>query len=326
MPAAVAEEEKMKKFASIVAGLVAAVMLISATACDPDEPIAATGIVLDQTELSLTVGESVTLTATVTPDNATDKSVTWTSSDPAVATVEGGEVTAIAEGGATITAACGEVSASVSCTVSAAQQPVRTTVTEAEWEAAFAEEHFENFCMKVSAYEYMEAGGEPIPLYTMEYTAADGKRHLVMSGVGEFASMREETYEVYTDTSITSYSKQADGSWQTAKLEYTGDCHVGIRGIPLSAWRALRGKYEEFTPPSEEEAYYTATVEVVGEGVDSGANPSTDRYKVWFRDGVLYQVESIPVETNGSAEAITVSFTFGGQSIDELPPEVGTIS
>ena len=62
-----------------------------------------TGVTLNKTELSLTVGESATLTATVTPANATDKSVMWSSSDPSVATVENGRTTAVGEGTATVT-------------------------------------------------------------------------------------------------------------------------------------------------------------------------------------------------------------------------------
>ena len=64
-----------------------------------------TGITLSQTEAVVTIGgETLTLTATVNPDNATDKTVTWTSSDPSVATVADGVVTAVAAGTATITA------------------------------------------------------------------------------------------------------------------------------------------------------------------------------------------------------------------------------
>ena len=64
-----------------------------------------TGITLSQTEAAMTVGgETLTLTATVAPDDATDKTVTWTSSDPTVATVADGVVTAVAAGTATITA------------------------------------------------------------------------------------------------------------------------------------------------------------------------------------------------------------------------------
>ena len=62
-------------------------------------------VTLDKTEGVLTVGNTVTVTATVTPDTATNASVTWTSSDEAIATVNSeGKITAVAPGTATITA------------------------------------------------------------------------------------------------------------------------------------------------------------------------------------------------------------------------------
>ena len=82
--------------------------------------IPATGVTLDKTTLSLTEGESATLTATVEPENATDKAIVWTSSDNAVATVENGVVTAVKAGTATITAACGSAKAECTVTVTAA--------------------------------------------------------------------------------------------------------------------------------------------------------------------------------------------------------------
>lgn len=63
------------------------------------------GITLDKTEGVLTVGNTVTVTATVIPDTATNASVTWTSSNKAIATVDSeGKITAVAPGTATITA------------------------------------------------------------------------------------------------------------------------------------------------------------------------------------------------------------------------------
>ncbi len=81
-------------------------------------------IALSKTEGVLTVGNSVTVTATVTPDNATNTTVNWTSSDEAVATVDSnGKVTAVAAGSATITATSesdGDVSADYALTVNKA--------------------------------------------------------------------------------------------------------------------------------------------------------------------------------------------------------------
>ena len=79
-----------------------------------------TGVTLSQSSATLEIGETVTLTATVAPSDATDKTVTWSTSDAKVATVEGGKVTAVAEGSATITAAAGGKSATCSVTVKTA--------------------------------------------------------------------------------------------------------------------------------------------------------------------------------------------------------------
>lgn len=90
-----------------------------------------TGISLDQTAISLVEGESLKLNATVTPDNATDKTVTWTSSDQAVATVDGsGQVTAVAEGTAVITAQAGDKTATCDVTVNAKEIPLENIVVE----------------------------------------------------------------------------------------------------------------------------------------------------------------------------------------------------
>lgn len=74
-------------------------------------------ITLNKTQLSLVKGATETLTATVLPTTATDKAVTWESSDTAVATVENGVVTAVAAGNATITAKAGEKTATCAVTV-----------------------------------------------------------------------------------------------------------------------------------------------------------------------------------------------------------------
>ena len=84
----------------------------------PDNPIPVSSVILNKSELILTVGESEVLNATVTPDNATDKTVTWKSSNTAIAVVDAnGKVSAISSGSATIAAMAGEKSATCVVTV-----------------------------------------------------------------------------------------------------------------------------------------------------------------------------------------------------------------
>lgn len=79
--------------------------------------ISVESITLNKPQLSLVKGATETLTATVLPTTATDKTVIWESSDTAVATVENGVVTAVAAGNATITAKAGEKTATCAVTV-----------------------------------------------------------------------------------------------------------------------------------------------------------------------------------------------------------------
>ncbi|MBP5382310.1 MAG: Ig domain-containing protein [Bacteroidales bacterium] len=80
--------------------------------------VAVESVSLDKSELSLVVGEEATLTATVKPDEATDKEVSWSSSDPSVATVdEGGKVVAKAAGTTAVTVTTKDGAKSASCAV-----------------------------------------------------------------------------------------------------------------------------------------------------------------------------------------------------------------
>ena len=98
-----------------------------------------TDVSLNKTSLTLTDGGSETLTATITPDNATNQNVTWKSSNPSVATVdESGKVTAVAPGEATITVTTEDGSKTATCTVivhtatTITTQPQSVSVTEGQ--------------------------------------------------------------------------------------------------------------------------------------------------------------------------------------------------
>ena len=83
---------------------------------DPTIPV--TGVTLNKASMTLTVGSSERLTATVAPSDATDKSVTWASSNTAVATVDSnGTVTAVSTGTATITVTTADGAKTAACTV-----------------------------------------------------------------------------------------------------------------------------------------------------------------------------------------------------------------
>ena len=84
----------------------------------PKQTVSVTGVTLNKTTLELFTGGSATLTATVEPDNATKKNVTWTSSNTSVATVDAnGNITAVGAGKATITVTTEDGSFTATCAV-----------------------------------------------------------------------------------------------------------------------------------------------------------------------------------------------------------------
>ena len=91
---------------------------------EPEKPevIEVQSLSLNKTTLALTEGETATLTATVKPTNATDKKVTWKSTNPKIATVSSsGKITAKTPGNTSITAQCG--GKEVSCDIVVKEKP-----------------------------------------------------------------------------------------------------------------------------------------------------------------------------------------------------------
>lgn len=107
--------------------------------------VAVTSVAVSPKTLNLEVGQTGTLTATVKPDNATNKTVTWTTSNDKVATVANGVVTAVGKGTATITAAADGKTATCTVTVKVPAHkhtPVavpaqESTCMEKGWEAYY---------------------------------------------------------------------------------------------------------------------------------------------------------------------------------------------
>lgn len=90
--------------------------------------ISVTGVTLNKTSLSLTAGDTYTLSCTVRPSNASDKSVTWKSSNTSVASVNSsGKVTAIKEGTAVITVKTNDGGYTAECEVSVSNQTISVT-------------------------------------------------------------------------------------------------------------------------------------------------------------------------------------------------------
>ncbi len=113
----------MRKF---IIPLVSALILVPSCENAPEE-ITVTEVTISQPTVELVVGETVKLSATIKPSDATDQSISWISTSIGIATVANdGLVTAVAEGKATIKATAGGKSASCAVTVSKKPVPVST--------------------------------------------------------------------------------------------------------------------------------------------------------------------------------------------------------
>ena len=110
----------MKKL-SIIAAIVLSLVLV-AESCK--KTIAVTDVTLNQTSSTITVGDTLRLIPTIEPLDATNKNVTWLSSEPAIATVNNGLITALDEGETTITVTtvCGKKTAT--CVITVEPQPI----------------------------------------------------------------------------------------------------------------------------------------------------------------------------------------------------------
>jgi len=84
--------------------------------------ISVSGVTLNKSNVTLVVGDSITVTATVKPSNAYDKKITWKSNNESVAKVSNGKITAVGGGTTTITATVGGKTSTVKVTVTTQEQ------------------------------------------------------------------------------------------------------------------------------------------------------------------------------------------------------------
>ena len=154
---------------------------VLSVACEdhPQEPdiVAVTSVTLNESALSLKEGRNVTLSATITPDDATNQNVIWKSSDPDIATVDtNGKIRALKPGTATITVITEDGGKTATCTVTVEPgDPLKSSRTVLVYVAAdntlsgFALPDFEEMKVGMAKVEdvdvnflvYIDKGGSP---------------------------------------------------------------------------------------------------------------------------------------------------------------------
>ena len=119
---------------------------------EPPKTISTTSISVSKGSVTLYIGENATISATVSPDNATNKNITWSSSNNAIATVSNGKITAVSEGTATITAkASGGQTATCTVTVNKKVQAFTWSVISQSDCPLNISNEFDNYILSGSA-------------------------------------------------------------------------------------------------------------------------------------------------------------------------------
>lgn len=317
----------MKKFATTLLGLMLALVLgFTLVACGggddntDGDSVAVTGVTLNKTELTLTAGEEETLVATVAPEDATDKTVTWTSSAPEIATVTNGKVIAVSAGSATITVKTNDGAKTATCTVTVnpatgGPGPVGgTKVTKEQWVALFdALELIENATLTETTYqkmgvkykgEYIDAdteydnetvemmmqmlyremlGGVDNPY---EYTRVGMTRVDLPNGIVEMGYDDAERNEYYIVDGTTIY----DYYWSSYSNRYTTYQYMGYASHE-QALQVLRDDirasfdgtivFEEFIPAGTAEEDYAESAATLAELYDEFTyDNDTDTYTI----------------------------------------------
>ena len=139
--------------------------------------VAVSSVSLDKTSAELIEGHELTLTATVNPDNATDKSVTWTSSNVSVASVVNGKVTAHTPGTATITVTTTDGNMTADCVVTVKEQPI-VTLNQSVAEMIVGDEIILGATVSVAGTELIWTSSDATVA-----TVTDGKVKAIKAGV-----------------------------------------------------------------------------------------------------------------------------------------------
>ena len=192
----------------------------------PPEIVPVSQITLNKAEASISVGNSETLTATVAPENATVKALTWASSDEDVATVApDGTVTAVKVGTATITATATDGSGkSATCTVTVIggttpSQPGGSTGGSSGGSSSDRDSHDSNPVIKTETKNNTDGST------TKTETRRDGS--VTQTTTGKDGSVTKT--ETKKDGSSVTENKAADGSTGTVKTDKNGQTEAAAK-------------------------------------------------------------------------------------------------
>lgn len=287
-----------------------------------------TWVYLSNTEITLTVGEEKTLTATVTPENAPDKAVTWTSSAPEVASVDGGKVKGLKEGTAVITAAANGKSAE--CKVTVEPEVVDFDITLVPAEASILSKGLQQdkSVRLLAAYERKDNGNAYVPS-SVQWKSSD-----------------ETVATVDSDGNVTAVVEHIDksGIENGIKITITHVAEDKEKSIELVVVKAMPEQVILTSWPSVDGVdyrmmhgeYFTFTAKVLPEKASQDFKLQCSDYIAFVENGVyyaaapgnvtftLYAGDDTSVRSNFSVEVLPVKITDLAMTENTLEMLTGT--
>ena len=317
-----------------------AVILIAgvSSGCGKDEPtpsggngsnetgpttVAVTGVSLNKQTLSLVEGDSETLTATVAPSNATNKAVSWKSSDASVASVDNsGKVTAVKAGSATITVTTTDGSKTATCSVTVTPKTIEVNdvgLDKAEMEMVAGDSYQFTVTLKPD-----NASDK-----TLAWSSSD-ESVATVDNSGKVTAISEGKVTITVKTSNPAQSASCDITVKAASIPVTGvniDSWIINIGVNETATITYTIQPEDATNKEVKiSSDNTDVVAVDSEGTLVGVSAGSAKVTVNTVDGGFSSVCTVNVV--GSVGTIEVDGFFykdyGTASLELIPDPSGT--
>lgn len=316
-----------------------AVILIAgvSSGCGKDEPtpsggngsnetgpttVAVTGVSLNKQTLSMVEGDSETLTSTVAPSNATNKAVSWKSSDASVASVDNsGKVTAVKAGSATITVTTTDGSKTATCSVTVTAKTIEVNdvgLDKSEMEMVAGDSYQFTVTLKPD-----NASDK-----TLSWSSSD-ENVATVDNSGKVTAISEGKVTITVKTSNPAQSASCDITVKAASIPVTGvNIDSWIINIGVNETAAIAYTIQPEDATNKEVTFSSDNTDVVAvdsEGTLVGVSSGSAKVTVTTVDGGFTSICTVNVV--GSVGTIEVDGFFykdyGTASLELIPDPSG---
>jgi len=256
--------------------LITVLSVISVFSCSNSADIAVESVTLSQNSLSLIIGEQKTLSATVLPQTATDKSMTWSSSNSSVASVADGTVSAIAAGSATITVTTKSGAKTASCNVTVVDNKIAvTSITLNKYELTLAPGTTETLVASVSPSDATDKTVVWSSSNESVATVSEGVVTAISAGEAVITAKTKDGGFSATCSLVVANIPSIQYFTTPEKIEINKNVSFYNTSVAYFAWMPQDGEVAEYVfSISDTDTFATsASIETTGEELDFFAKP-----------------------------------------------------